>query len=54
MIDSEKVFKTISEFQNTVWYKVYYREKLIETMSSQNKWRPAIERQVKFKELMLK
>ncbi|MBK7391155.1 MAG: hypothetical protein IPI23_19430 [Bacteroidetes bacterium] len=54
MIHSEKVFKTISEFHNTVWYQVYYREKLSETMSSQNEWRPVIEKQVKFKELKLK
>ncbi len=54
MLHSEKVFKTVSEFQNSVWYQIYYLEKLSETMSSQDKWRPEIEKQIKFKELKLR
>ncbi len=54
MIHSEKVFKTVIEFHNSTWYQIYYFEKLSETMSNQDKWRPEIEKQVKYKELKLK
>ena len=50
MIHSEKAFKRVGEFQYTTWYQVYYHKKLCDTMSSQNDWRPVIEKQVKLTE----
>jgi hypothetical protein len=47
MIHSEKVFKNICDFQKKTWYRVYYHEKICDTMSSQNKWRPSIEKEIK-------
>lgn len=46
MIHSEKVFKNVGEFQQKTWYQVYFHEKLCDTMSNQDKWRPTIEKQV--------
>ncbi len=54
MIHSEKVFKNVGEFQKKIWYQIYFHEKLCDTMSSQDKWRPNIEKQIKFKELQIK
>jgi len=50
MIHSEKVYKDICEFHKKTWYQVYLHEKLCDTMSSQEKWRPQIEKHVKFSE----
>lgn len=47
MIHSEKAFKHVGEFHKTTWYQVYFHEKLCDTMSKQEKWRPKIEKQVK-------
>lgn len=49
MIHSEKVFKNVGAFQEKTWYLVYYHEKLCATLSSQKKWRPELEKQVKLK-----
>lgn len=50
MIHSEKVFEHMSEFHKKIWYQIYFHEKLCHTMSSQDKWRPEIEKQVKLTE----
>ncbi len=47
MIHSEKVYKNVCEFHKKTWYQVYYHEKICDTMSSQEKWRPRIEKIVK-------
>jgi hypothetical protein len=49
-VHSEKAFKNVTEFENMTWYQIYYHEKLCETFSSLNQWRPEIEKQVKFRE----
>jgi hypothetical protein len=54
MVHSEKAYKTVSEFHNSTWYRIYYLEKLGHTISGQNKWRPEIEKQVKYKTLKRK
>uniref|UniRef100_UPI00404A0FBD hypothetical protein n=1 Tax=Flavobacterium sp. TaxID=239 RepID=UPI00404A0FBD len=50
MIHSEKVYKNICDFQKKTWYQVYFHEKICDTMSRQDEWRPKIERHVKFNE----
>ena len=47
MIHSEKAYKNVCEFHKKTWYQVYFHEKICETMSSQEKWRPKIEKKVK-------
>lgn len=47
MIHSEKAYKNVCEFHKKTWYQVYYHEKICKTMSSQEKWRPKIEKKVK-------
>ncbi|MGF1564537.1 MAG: hypothetical protein ACFCUH_04150, partial [Flavobacteriales bacterium] len=47
MIHSEKVFKSVGGFHKKTWYQVYFHEKLCDTMSNQEEWRPRIEEQVK-------
>lgn len=54
MIHSEKVFEKVGEFHNKTWYQIYFHEKLCDTMSSLDKWRPEIEKQIKLKELIAK
>lgn len=48
MIHSEMVYKNICDFPKKTWYKVYFHEKICDTMSSQDKWRPKLEKHVKF------
>lgn len=48
MIHSEKVYSNICDFSKKTWYEVYFHEKICDTMSSQQEWRPKIEKQVKF------
>jgi len=50
MIHSEKVFQSVCEFHKKTWYQVYFQEKICDTMSSQEEWRPEIEKHVKFSE----
>jgi hypothetical protein len=52
MIHSEKVFEKMGEFQKKTWYQIYLHEKLCDTMASQDIWRPKIEKQVKFTEMI--
>ena len=52
MIHSEKIFEHVSEFHKKTWYQIYFHEKLCDTMSSQDKWRPEIEKQVKLTDLI--
>lgn len=50
MIHSEKVYKHICEFEKKTWYQVYFHEKVCDTMSSQDEWRPKIEKDIKLSE----
>ena len=52
MIHSEKVFKKIGDFQKKIWFQVYFQEKICDTMSNQEKWRPKLEKQVKLSDLI--
>lgn len=47
MIHSEKVYENICDFQKKTWYQVYYHEKICDTMSNQEKWRPSLEKDIK-------
>jgi hypothetical protein len=50
MIHSEMVFKNVCEFHKKTWYQVYFQEKICDTMSSQEIWRPKIEKHVRLSE----
>ncbi len=50
IIHSEKAFENLSNFNKTIWYEIYFQEKIFATMSNQKEWRPKIEKQVKFNE----
>lgn len=54
MIHSEKVFKNVCDFPKKTWYQVYFQEKIAETMSNQEQWRPRIEKLVNLTELVEK
>ncbi|MDT4863558.1 hypothetical protein FQZ97_982710 [compost metagenome] len=51
MIHSEKAFRNISGFNKKMWYEIYFHQKLSNTLSSQDQWRPEIEKQVRFREV---
>jgi len=50
MIHSEKVYLNLCKFHKKTWYQVYFHEKICDIMSSQEEWRPKIEKHVKFSE----
>ena len=50
MIHSEKVYKNVCEFHKKTWYQVYYHEKICDTMSNQEQWRPEIEKHIRISE----
>lgn len=50
MIHSEKAYKNVCEFDKKTWYQIYFHEKICDTMSSQEEWRPKIEKHVRFSE----
>ena len=52
MIHSEKVYKNVCDFEKKTWLKVYFHEKICDTMSSQDKWRPKLAKHVKFSETL--
>jgi len=54
MIHSEMAFKNVCEFHEKTWYQVYFQEKICDTMSSQEKWRPEIEKHVRLSESIKK
>ena len=53
MIHSEIVYKNVFEFHKETWYQVYFQEKICDTMSSQEKWRPEIEKHVRLSHTIL-
>lgn len=52
MIHSEKTYENVCQFQKKTWYQVYYHEKICDTMSSQEEWRPNVEKHVNIKKLI--
>jgi len=54
MVHSEKMFQNVCEFKPQTWYQVYYREKLTNTLSTQDTWRPKIEEHVRISEPLMK
>jgi len=54
MLHSELTFKNICEFQKKIWYQIYYHEKICDTMSNQDEWRPSEKKYVKIKHAVLK
>lgn len=47
MIHSEKAFNNVCEFNEKIWYQIYFNEKINETMSNQDEWWPRIEKEIK-------
>lgn len=52
MIHSEKTYKNICEFHKKTWFQVYFHEKICDTMSSQDEWRPKVEKHVNISKLI--
>ncbi|WP_339864412.1 hypothetical protein [uncultured Algoriphagus sp.] len=50
MIHSDKVYQNICDFQMETWYQVYFHEKICDTMSSQDKWKPKLAKDIKLSE----
>lgn len=54
MLHSELTFKNVCEFHKKTWYQVYYHEKICDTMSNQDEWRPNEKKYVKIQNAVLK
>lgn len=52
MIHSEKAFRNIPGFNKKMWYEVYLHQKISNTLATQEQWRPEIEKQVRFREVV--
>lgn len=52
MIHSEKTYKNVCQFSKKTWYQVYFHEKICDTMSRQDEWRPNVEKHVNVSELI--
>ncbi len=52
MIHSEKTYKNVCQFHKKTWYQVYFHEKICDTMSSQDEWRPSVEKHVSISKLI--
>ena len=52
MIHSEKVYEHVCDFQKKVWFEVYYKMKICDTISNQEKWRPEVEKHVRLSEMI--
>ena len=50
MIHSEEVYKNICPFKKHTWFRVYYHEKICDTMSNQDHWMPEEEKHVNISE----
>lgn len=53
MIHSEKVYEHICVFEKKVWFEVYYKEKICETISHLERWRPEVEKHVKLSKMII-
>lgn len=47
MVHSEKTYKKICVFPEKTWFQVYFHEKIYDTISNRDKWRPQVEKHVK-------
>jgi len=54
MVHSEMMYRDFCEFQPQIWYQVYYREKINNTLWTQNVWKPLIEEHVRISEPLIK
>lgn len=52
MVHSEKAFQHVCEFPKATWHQVLFHEKMRNTLSTQDKWRPDVEKHVKISELV--
>ncbi len=52
MIHSEKIYKNICSFNEKNWFLVYFLDKIGETMTNQDKWRPNVEKHVNISDLI--
>ena len=42
MIHSGKVYEAVCPFKVEIWYEIYYRERILETMKKQDEWGPEL------------
>ncbi|MBC8434360.1 MAG: hypothetical protein H8D96_20825 [Desulfobacterales bacterium] len=52
MIHSEMAYKNVCNFHKKTWYQVYFHEKICDTMSNQDTWRPEVEKHVTISEFI--
>jgi hypothetical protein len=52
MIHSEKTYENVCQFNKKTWYQVYFHEKICDTMSNQDAWRPSVEKHITMSKLI--
>ena len=52
MIHSGKVYEQVCRFKVEIWYEIYYREKISETMKKQDEWGPELGKEIKIKKIV--
>lgn len=53
MIHSEKVYKQICQFKKEIWYQIYFKDKIAETMNKEHLWFTEIEREINYKNILV-
>lgn len=52
MIHSGKVYNQVCRFKEEIWYEIYYKEKISETMRKQDEWGPELGKEIKIKKIV--
>lgn len=51
-VHSEAIYKNICDFDQTLWPKIYYKDKVCDFLSSSEKWKKTESKHVRFKEIL--
>lgn len=54
MIHSQRVYGNVANFQDEIWFKIYFQQKMSERMANESSWRPMLEKKVQVSEPILK
>lgn len=50
LVHSEKAFENVCEFPKNMWHQIFFQDKICDIISTQDEWRPGIEKEVKLSE----
>lgn len=51
MVHSIRAFTFLHSFKERIWYEIYYKDKISQTMANRDTWRQEVEKNIKFESL---